>query len=403
MLIDVTRTLGLDSVCWPGDAVFRTSPALSIAAGDPANLTKLEMTNHVGTHLDAPLHCIDGGAALDEWPIERFRLPAWVLEARPRSKLIGPEALERRRIDPGQAVLFKTANGELPRDRFYEEYTALALQTAKRLAELREEFGKISTTDWNRNLYWSWLYALKGLIKPVEGPGWPTFMTTTAWQDKQLNAALGSWAALRHDTILYAKQSYTPTIHITSAEPPRPQPKPVVGYVEPAPEFYARLVALTRMSAKGLDSMKVLDETSRARLNTLEQILVRLQKLSEMELKNQELTESDYEFIRNFGEQLSAVVAGAQATAQKTTLVADVHTDQNTGKVLEEATGYIRLLLVAYKMPQGHILIGAGPAFSYYEFKHPMSDRLTDEKWRDMLRGGSAPSLPEWVNSYSVY
>lgn len=281
-------------------------------------------------------------------------------------------------------------------DANYEHYTT-------RLGDLRQQFGKITTADWNRNLYWSWLYALKGLIEPVQGAGWPSFMTTNAWRDKQLNAALGSWSSLRHDTILYAKQSYTPTIEATSARPEPPRPKPVVGYVEPVPEFYARLVALTMMSEKGLDAMKVLDESSKSRLKALEDILARLQKIAEVELKNQELTENDYQFIRNFGEELTAVVSGVGATAQKTTLIADVHTDQNTGKVLEEGTGYIRLLLVAYKLPQGHILIGAGPSFSYFEFKHPMSDRLTDEKWRDILAGSSAPSLPDWTQSFAVF
>ncbi|HUT55498.1 MAG TPA: DUF3160 domain-containing protein [bacterium] len=270
------------------------------------------------------------------------------------------------------------------------------------MKKLRDEFGKISVSDWNRNLYWSWLYALKGLTEPTRGPGWPTFMTTDTWADKQLNAALGSWSSLRHDTILYAKQSYTPTITAESAPPPRPSPKPVVGYVEPAPEFYARLVALTRMSEKGLKEMKVLDDESLGRLQSLGAILARLQALSEKELKNEELTEEDYAFIRNFGERLSAVVSGASEAGQKTTLIADVHTDQNTGQVLEEGTGYLRLMLVAYKLPQGHVLVGAGPVFSYYEFKHPMSDRLTDEKWRTMLQGRDQPRLPEWTGSFAA-
>jgi hypothetical protein len=271
----------------------------------------------------------------------------------------------------------------------------------EQMDKLRAEFGKISPADFNRNLYWSWLYALKGLIEPTAGTGWPTFMTTDAWADKQLNAALGSWSSLRHDTILYAKQSYTPTITAEAAPPPLPEPKPVVGCVEPVPEFYARLVALTRMSVKGLKEMKVLDDESLGRLRSLDSILTRLQALSEKELKNEELTEDDYAFIRDFGERLSAVVSGASEAGQKTTLIADVHTDQNTKQVLEEGTGYLRLMLVAYKLPQGHVLVGAGPVFSYYEFKHPMSDRLTDEKWREMLQGQDKPKLPEWTESFA--
>ena len=183
---------------------------------------------------------------------------------------------------------------------------------------------------------------------------------------------------------------------------PLPEPKPVVGYVEPVPEFYARLVALTRMSAKGLKDLKALDADGESRLTQLDGLLARLQAIAEKELKHEVLTEDDYAFIRDFGSNLGAVVAGASEAGQKTTLIADVHTDQNQSAVLEEGTGYLRLMLVAYKLPQGHILVGAGPVYSYYEFKHPMNDRLTDEKWRELL-GGGAPALPEWTKSFAQF
>ena len=57
-----------------------------------------------------------------------------------------------------------------------------------------------------------------------------------------------------------------------------------------------------------------------------------------------------------------------------------MHTDQNSGKVLEEGTGYVDLGVFVYVQPDGQLVAGAGPVLSYYEFKHPMADRLTDEK-----------------------
>ena len=62
--------------------------------------------------------------------------------------------------------------------------------------------------------------------------------------------------------------------------------------------------------------------------------------------------------------------------------------------------GYIKTLVVAYKLPEGHILIGVGPAFSYYEFKQPMENRLIDETWREMLNTQHPPE-PEWTKSFS--
>ena len=262
---------------------------------------------------------------------------------------------------------------------------------------LREEFDGFTEEQWNKNLYWSWLYALKSLLKEYDA-GYPTFMQTTAWQDKTLTTVLASWAELRHDTILYAKQSYTP-LKGTSA-PSRPPEKPVVGYIEPVPEFYNRLLALTRMTTKGLDEMRVLDRIAKHRLQNLEKILERLVKLSIKELENEELGKEDYEFVKNFGEELNSVIADVDKKAKKTTIIADVHTDSNTKKVLEEGVGYVKLVVVAYKVPDGRILVGSGPVMTYYEFKHPMADRLTDEKWRDML-DSNPPKDPEWTSSFA--
>jgi len=263
--------------------------------------------------------------------------------------------------------------------------------------ELDDEFKSFSDADWNRNLYWSWLFTLQPLLKDY-GTGYPTFMQTTAWQDKELSTALASWTELRHDTILYAKQSYT----MAESSMPMPTPeKPVVGYVEPVPEFYNRLLALTQMTTDGLDSMKVLDETSKYRLESLETILERLVVLSEKELANEELTEEDYEFIENFGEELNAVINEVDEKAKKTTIVADVHTEGNTRQVLEEGVGYVEVIVVAYKVPDGRILVGAGPVMSYYEFKQPMAERLTDEQWREML-SSDPPERPEWYANFAA-
>jgi len=285
---------------------------------------------------------------------------------------------------------------------------------------LKSEFDALSPSDWNRNIYWSWLHTLKALLKEY-GQGYPTFMTTTAWQDKSLNTALASWAQLRHDTILYAKQSYT------MAGGSAHMPKPVQGYVEPVPEFYARLLATTQMTLAGLKAMDVLQPQAIERLEKLAEIITQLLDISKKELAHQTLTDEQYRFIRHFAKSLERIRVNdpelqkaAQEASQrkdykrareiwselrgdkpmKTTLVADVHTDSNTQQVLEEGTGYIDLMLVCYIQPDGRLVVGAGPVLSYYEFKHPMDDRLTDEKWREMLHRGETPEWPEWTAEY---
>jgi len=308
--------------------------------------------------------------------------------------MAGPARAFPRGLDV-MAVFGSERAYEILKEEGDTEYAGKDTSYDKQLDELKNQFGAFDVADWNRNLYWAWLYALQPLLEEF-GEGYPTFMQTQAWQDKELQTALASWAELRHDTILYAKQSYTPTIAM--APPP---PKPVVGYVEPVPQFYARMLALTSMTKEGLAQLNALSDEEKARLENLEDILGRLIDISKDELANKELDEADYRFIRNFGEELESIVAGVEAEGKETTIVADVHTDTNPPRqVLEEGIGYVDLILVAYKLPDGRILIGGGPVFSYYEFKHPMDDRLTDEKWQEMLESGNVPERPDWIASF---
>jgi hypothetical protein len=257
---------------------------------------------------------------------------------------------------------------------------------------LENEFEAFDEEDWNKNLYWAQLYALKPLLVSYPA-GYPTFMQNEAWEDKQLNTALASWTELRHDTILYTKQAY-----FTGA-PYNPEEKPVQGYVEPVPEFYARMLALTKMAHTGLAEMEVLDEQSDRDFTILENTLEKVLEISIKELNNKELTDTEYKFIRNFSQNIAPMLENVDIKSQSSILVADVYT--SPAGVLEEGTGKLDLMVVAYKQPDGRIVLGAGPVMSYYEFWQPSGERLTDEEWREMLNN-NPPERPEWVESFKV-
>ena len=269
---------------------------------------------------------------------------------------------------------------------------------AETFGEMQAFVDEQTDEQWHMNLYWGWLHALRALLEPAP-PGSQTCMQTEAWTTKSLNTALASWAELRHDTILYAKQSYTPGFE-SSVPPPPPS-----GYVEPAPEFYARLLALNEMTIAGLEDLGVMPEEAAPRLEALSTVLGRMLEISLVELAGQPLSAADVAYIDGIAGTLDLVVAGVEDTGVKTTMVADVHTDQNSKEVLEEGVGYVELMVVAYRLADGQIALGAGPVLSYYEFRHPMDDRLTDEKWREILAGTSdvaAPAQPEWTEAYRV-
>ncbi len=271
---------------------------------------------------------------------------------------------------------------------------------ADQLTKLREEFGDLEETDWNRNLYWSWLYCLKTLAEP-RGEGYQTYQQSDAWTDRQLNSALASWAALRHDTILYAKQSYTPEVRIISVQPEPPPPPPPKGLVEPIPEFYARILATAQMAQRGLTDLEVLDGPATNRINSLVSILEQLYDICSRQVANEALTATDNQFLARFPEALKGTIGEVDEKGLKTTLIADVHTDLNTKQCLEEGSGYVDYIVVAYKRAEGDVVLAVGPVLSYYEFKQPMDDRLTDEQWREMLDGEEPPDRPGWNKSYT--
>ena len=136
MLIDITRLIGGDTLVYPGDTGPRLTRTDALDRGDCCNASRLEFSAHIGTHLDAPAHFIAGGAMIAELPLERFHIPAVVVDTG-EAWCIEPGHLAGQGIEPGDAVLFKTANGRLPRDGFTNNFVHLTVAAAERLVELQ--------------------------------------------------------------------------------------------------------------------------------------------------------------------------------------------------------------------------------------------------------------------------
>ncbi|MBX3461122.1 MAG: DUF3160 domain-containing protein [Planctomycetes bacterium] len=269
--------------------------------------------------------------------------------------------------------------------------------------EIRRQWDKLEPRDWNQNLYYGWLYTLKPLLQSRDTrKGYPTYMQTQAYEDRAITAALASWAQLRHDTILYAKQSYTSD---AGGSPGPRRPPRVLGYVEPLPEFYGRMESLCAMMMRGLAALNILSPAAERRLERLTDMVKRLHRISNDELQNKELPQADYDWIRNFADSVAWTLqppyGELDPRALRTDIVADVHTDGNSKQVLEVGTGKLRMCAIAYLNPDGDLLVGFGPVLTYHEFRHPMSDRLTDEKWQKMLESGQTPPDSHWIKNFT--
>ncbi len=273
----------------------------------------------------------------------------------------------------------------------------------EKTAELKGLVNSYSEEKWSENLYNAWLWMLQPVLeeKPV---GYPEWMRSETWKTKDLITGLSSWAELRHDTILYVKQSYTWGAGTTEISMPPIEAK-YYGYVEPNPELFARAKYSSDFLLRGLEEREVMTDEVKHALVKSSEMMERLEKIAEKELEGKELREEEYNYIKNIGSlfdsiltELASALTITEGTtgpntvketslegkddAFKTSMVADVHTETNSNRVLEVGTGKTDWLLVAHKAKDGRIGIAIGPMFSYYEFAWPMSDRLTDEKWR---------------------
>lgn len=63
--IDITRPMGDSMLCWPGRQPPEFSWEQRLEDGDHCNVSKWTLNAHTGTHIDAPLHFVDGGDSVD--------------------------------------------------------------------------------------------------------------------------------------------------------------------------------------------------------------------------------------------------------------------------------------------------------------------------------------------------
>ncbi len=279
------------------------------------------------------------------------------------------------------------------------------------LQKLQTALEEADASLWQASLYASWLYTLRPLLEE-RGEGYPLYMQSEEWTKKNLETFAGSYAELKHDTILYAKQTMA---EMGGGDMETYDDR---GYVDPQPVIYSRFINLAVQTRDGLQDMKMLSKTDEENLNRLITMAQMMLSISEKELQGIEPSEDEYEFIRCYGGDLEhfwlevnseefddSLIYSFQAPGA---IIADIATDPN-GSVLEIGTGNVNDLYVIVPI-NGELRLTRGSVYSFYQFEWPMSDRLTDEAWREMLVPqydenyelieSSTPSQPEWTQGY---
>ena len=269
---------------------------------------------------------------------------------------------------------------------------------------------KAATTPWDACVANQWMYTLQSLGDTAQSL--PYFMQSPQWQKKNLNTALASWAELKHDAILYAKQPM-----LAECGDGGPEPPVVKGYVEPNVKFWEKAIALVTRMDKVLTTYNLQTEKAKAVYERIKEMAEFCRDISKKELNGGKITDEEYNQIEIIGstvENISLELVSEDnqmlqgwsdvvSTDKKVAVVADVFTAAGENVaiddmcVLYEGVGPAYEIYVVVEI-DGSLYLTRGSVFSYREFTRLMSDpRMTDEEWQQELKKSPTGGTPSWM------
>jgi len=272
---------------------------------------------------------------------------------------------------------------------------------------------RMDSIDWQETIAKQWLQALKTQTLPA--PKAPYFMLTPQWQRKALNAALASWAELKHDAILYAKQPCGAECGGGGI------PEPVLkGYVEPARDFWMKATELISNTQNLLHRASLLSDRGREISERIGELAMFLLNVSQKELDGTPLSDEENDQLQHIGatfenmsldllregDQMLYEWSDVQGPERSVALIADVYTanaDNNPEKsILYAGTGMADEIYVVVEM-QGYLFLTRGAVFSYRELKRPLGEqRMNDEEWQQRLEKKPRLGVPQWMKPVTV-
>ena len=135
---DLTLPISPSLIVWPGDPPVRITQEADVNAGDEYSLSRLEMSAHTGTHVDAPAHFIPGGGGVETLPLSVLIGPALVVELLAVTEITAV-TLSTLSLPPNtQRLLLKTRNSTrwaAGETEFYEEFVAITADGAQWLVD----------------------------------------------------------------------------------------------------------------------------------------------------------------------------------------------------------------------------------------------------------------------------
>ena len=281
------------------------------------------------------------------------------------------------------------------------------------VAALSKMKQRMKEIDWQQTISNRWMDAVKTLHEICDG--YPYFMLTPEWQKKDLNAALASWAELKHDAILYAKQPFG--AECGGGGPPEPV---VTGYVEPNVKFWRKAISLLDATADVLERHHLTTEKGKRATQRLREEAQFLLRVSQEELAGKKLDEADYDALKHIGatfenisldlvrdeEQYLMGWNDVEGTDRKVALIADVYTANSLNNpeksVMYVAVGLADEIYCVVEI-DGYLWLMRGAVLSYRETRRALDIlRLTDEEWQKNLETYPDEGRPSWMQDIMV-
>ncbi len=137
-MYDISVGVSPEIPVWPGDPPVKLERVKSMEDGEEANVSQLQSSVHVGTHIDAPIHFVEGGHSVDMIPLKSLLGRAYVVDLR-KADVLDAQALESARIPPRtRRLLFKTRNSdhwENEEHKFQRDFVAVDASGAEWLVK----------------------------------------------------------------------------------------------------------------------------------------------------------------------------------------------------------------------------------------------------------------------------
>ncbi len=268
------------------------------------------------------------------------------------------------------------------------------------LAAMRDLVAGRSGDEWAGTVYDAWLHALEPQWVD-RSAAYPPYMQTEAWAAKSLQTGFGSYTELKHDTLLFAKQSSA-----GEGEGPTPPPWEPQHWVEPDPVTIGRLAAVAQLMRDGLAGRGLLPDATAEVLDGYIELTTWLQGVAAAEVAGTVATGDDNVRLGQIGAELellwylSSDIArdpGAMPDYEDdAALVADIA--RTSAEILQLGVGTPETMYVIVPDGDGGYQLAVGATYAYWEFWRPVAaQRLTDEEWRQMLREQTMPARPMWL------